>query len=151
MYLPKVGQRSLSTPWTLHRTMFFAYLPSFFSSHSLTFSGVRFIERCGVKQVLTTGKTGTLNVRVNGVDTDLGHMDCRIFVNCSGQVSEIVRKRVKVQCLKTEIGDPLEEVGEGRGSSQCMRYCYVVLILTKALCLKLCSYATNSKFLLRIT
>ena len=43
--------------------------------------GVRFVERCSVTQVTTNAG------RVTGVDTNLGHVDCNVFVNCTGLVS----------------------------------------------------------------
>jgi len=45
-------------------------------------SGVRIIENCRIKRVLTSGDS------VSSVDTDNGYIQCNIFVNCTGMVRE---------------------------------------------------------------
>ena len=55
--------------------------------------GAKFVSGCGVKRVITASSTSpstllpddsTKNVRVSGVETELGHISCEYFVNCAG-------------------------------------------------------------------
>lgn len=55
--------------------------------------GAKFVSGCGVKRVTTATSTAlstllpddsTKNVRVSGVETELGHISCEYFVNCAG-------------------------------------------------------------------
>ena len=55
--------------------------------------GAKFVSGCGVKRVITASSTApstllpddsTKNVRVSGVETELGHISCEYFVNCGG-------------------------------------------------------------------
>ena len=55
--------------------------------------GAKFVSGCGVKRVITASSTApstllpddsTKNVRVSGVETELGHISCEYFVNCAG-------------------------------------------------------------------
>merc|ERR1719397_1113878 len=55
--------------------------------------GAKFVSGCGVKRVVTASSTApstllpddsTKNVRVSGIETELGHISCEYFVNCAG-------------------------------------------------------------------
>jgi glycine/D-amino acid oxidase-like deaminating enzyme len=64
-----------------------------FHSNLSPISGVKIIEDCHVKEILTEKQRAGQYDRVTSAVTSQGNIKCDVFINCTGMVSEFHWKK----------------------------------------------------------